>query len=48
MYLRYTDSAYNFYAWKELDSSILFLCAELEDMELTLAELIASVEIGAE
>ena len=48
MYLRYTDSAYNFYAWKELDSSILFLCAELEDMELDLADLIASVVIGAE
>ena len=48
MYLRYTDSAYNFYAWKELESSVLFLCAELEDMELNLADLIASVEIGAE
>lgn len=48
MYLRYTDSAYNFYAWKELDSSVLFLCAELEDMELELADLIASVEICEE
>lgn len=47
MYLIYTDSAYNFYAWKELDSSVLFLCAELEDMELDIAELIATVEIDA-
>ena len=46
MYLRYTDSAYNFYAWKELESSVLFLCAELEDMELNLADLIASVELN--
>ena len=48
MYLIYTDSAYNFYAWKELENSVLFLCAELEDMELTLADLIASVEIDGE
>ena len=48
MYLRYTDSAYNFYAWKALDNSVLFLCAELEDMELELADLIASVEICEE
>lgn len=47
MYLIYTDSACNFYAWKELDSSVLFLCAELEDMELDIAELIATVEIDA-
>ena len=48
MYLIYTDSACNFYAWKELDNSVLFLCAELEDMELELADLIATVEIDAE
>lgn len=47
MYLRYTDSACNLYAWKELDSSVLFLCAELEDMELDISELIATVEIDA-
>ena len=46
MYLIYTDSAYNFYAWKELENSTLFLCAELEDMELNLADLIASVELN--
>ena len=48
MYLRYTDSAYNFYAWKELEGCTLFLSAELEDLEMTVEELIATVEIGAE
>ena len=48
MYLIYSDSAYSYYAWKELENSTLFLCAEMEDMELDLADLIATVEIAAE
>lgn len=45
MYLVYDDSVYSYYAWKELDGVTLFLCAELEDMELELSDLIASVRI---
>ena len=48
MYIIYDDSAYSYYAWKELGSSVLFLSAELDDSDLTLEELIASVEITAE
>lgn len=48
MYLIYDDSARSYYAWKELDNSTLFLCAELEDLDMTVEELIATVEIGAE
>ena len=45
MYLIYSDSMYTYYAWKELENSTLFLCAELEGMDLELADLIAGVQI---
>lgn len=48
MYILYDDSTYSYYAWKELESSVLFLSAELDDSDLTLEELIASVEIVGE
>ena len=48
MYLVYEEGVYSWYAWKELDGTILFLCAELEDRDMTLEELIATVEIVAE
>ena len=48
MYIIYDDSAYSYYAWKELESSVLFLSAELEDMDMELAELLGTVEIVAE
>ena len=48
MYMIYSDSCYSIYAWKELEGCTLFLCAELEDMEMTVEELIATVVIGAE
>ena len=48
MYLVYEENVYSWYAWKELDGTILFLCAELEDRDMTLEELIATVEIVTE
>ncbi len=48
MYIIYDDSAYSYYAWKELESSVLFLSAELEDMDMELAEMLGTVEIVAE
>ena len=48
MYIIFDDSLRNYYAWKELDGCILFLCAELEDMDMTIEDLIATVEIEAE
>ena len=48
MYLVYEGGVYSWYAWKELDGTILFLCAELEDRDMTLEELIATVEIVIE
>lgn len=48
MYMNYSDSYYSLYAWKELEGCTLFLSAELEDLEMTVEELIATVEIGAE
>ena len=48
MYILFDDSLRSYYAWKELEGSVLFLCAELEDMDLELADLIATVEIEGE
>lgn len=48
MYLIYDDSVRSYYAWKELDNSVLFLCAELDGMEFSPEELIASVQIEGE
>jgi len=48
MYIVFDDSVRSLYAWKVLDHSVLFLCAELEDMDMELEDLIATVEIMAE
>ncbi len=48
MYVIFDDSVRSLYAWKELDHSVLFLCAELEGVDMELEDLIATVEIMAE
>lgn len=48
MYLVYEENVYSWFAWKEIDGTVLFLCAELEDRDMTLEELIATVQIVTE
>lgn len=48
MYLVCEDTVYSWYAWKEIDGIILFASAQVEDRDMTLEELIATVEIVAE
>lgn len=48
MYLICEDTVYSWYAWKDLDGVILFASAQVEDRDMTLEELIATVEIVTE
>lgn len=48
MYVIFDDSLRSLYAWKELAGSVLFICAELEGVDMTIEELIATVEIMVE
>ena len=48
MYLICEDTVYSWYAWKDLDGVILFASAQVEDRDMTLEELVASMEIVTE
>ena len=45
MYLVCEDTVYSWYAWKDIDGVILFASAQVEDRDMTLEELIATMEI---
>ena len=48
MYLVYEEGVYSWFAWKDIDGIILFVSAQVEDRDMTLEELLATVKIVAE